>query len=115
MSDILKTSISVQLSETDIQKTTRFLDDSISHVPISYEQGQATLIGGLTNHQLASSVNQIILMVEGTGTITVKVGDTTAPSMTNMKMFVYDGDSTSIFISNPGVDPIKVKFVAGKF
>ena len=115
MADTIKTSISVTYTETDIQKTSRFLDESVSHEPVSHECGQATLTGGLLDHSLASNINQIVIFVENGASVSIKVGNTTAVAFTNMKMFVYDGDSTDIFISNPGVDPVKVKYTTGKF
>jgi len=115
MSDTLSTSVSVTLTEVEAQKTHRFLDETISHVPISHEKGGATLTGGLTDHQIAAGVNSIIIVAEEGSTITIKVGNTTATPFTNMKMFMYDGDMTDIFVSNPGVDSMKIDYVTGKF
>ncbi len=115
MADILSTSFSVTLTEEEAQKTHRFLDETVSHTPISHEKGGATLSGGLTDHQIAAGVNSILIVTEDGAPITIKVGNTTATPFTNMKSFMYDGDMTDIFVSNPGVDPIKIKYVTGKF
>ena len=115
MADTLTTSFSVTLTEEDRQKTHRYLDETVSHTPVSHEKGSATLTGGLTDHQLASGINSILIIGEESSTFTIKVGNTTATPFTNMKVFMYDGDMIDIFISNPAVDPIKVNYVTGKF
>ena len=115
MTDTLTTSLSVTLTENEAQKTHRFLDETVSHIPISHEKGGATITGGLIDHQLAAGVNSIIIVAEEGSTITIKVGNTTATPFTNVKMFIYDADMTDIFVSNPGVDPVKISYVTGKF
>jgi hypothetical protein len=113
MAKEFKTSISVTLTDTDIQKQSRFLDDSITHTPLSHESGEANLPGGMVDHQIAASVNQIIIMSQFP--FSLKIGDTTNPEYTNMKMFVYDGSSADVFVSNPGTDPIIIKYASAKY
>ena len=113
MAKEFKTSISVTLTDTDIQKQSRFLDEAMSHIPLSHESGEANLPGSTISHQIAAGVNQIIIISQSP--FSLKIGDTTNPQHTNMKMFVYDGASTDIFVSNPGTDPIVIKYATAKY
>lgn len=113
MAKEFKTSISVTLTDTDIQKQSRFLDESISHEPLSHESGEANLPGSTSDHQIAAGVNQIIIFSQSP--FSIKIGNTTNPAHTNMKMFVYDGASTDFFISNSETDPITVRYATAKY
>ncbi len=112
MPNIIKTSISVAYSEEDIQKTTRFMDEAVSHEPVSYNHGEATLNGGTIDHELLTGVNMFVLHSDTP--FSLKLGDTTAPEHSNVKMFAYDASSTTIFVSNIGTDPVKITFVSAK-
>lgn len=113
MAKEFKTSISVTLTDTELQKQSRFLDQSFSHEPMSHESGEANLAGGITDHQIAAGVNQIIIFSQSP--FSLKIGNTTNPEHTNMKAFMYDGASADIFISNTGTDPITVKYASAKY
>ena len=113
MAKELKTSVSVVITDTDINQTTRFMDKSISHEPISYEHGEANLQPAVSDHEIASNVNMIQLYCDNP--FSVKIGDTTQTEHLNMKMFSYDGEPKDFFVSNKGTDPITVSFVTGKF
>lgn len=113
MSNIIKSNFSVNYIEEELNKTTRFFDTSISHEPLSYEHGEVTLPGNTTEHELISNVNLFHILSESP--VTIKIGDTTAPSYTNMRQLSYDGSLTTVFISNENTDPVKVQFVSAKF
>lgn len=113
MADNLKTSISVIYTEGQDNKQTRFMDETVSHTPISYYNGKATIPGGQKNFELASSVNMICLY--STSHFNIKIGDTTAPELSNMRVFVYDGDTTTIFVSNISTDPVVIRVVTAKY
>lgn len=113
MADILKLATSVTYTDPDLNKTVRFLDEATTHDVISYYNGEANIIGNTTDRTLLSNVNMCVLFSDKP--ISVKVKDTTSTEMTNMKAFVYDGDTTDIFVSNLGVDAAKVKFIAAKY
>lgn len=113
MAKVLKTSLSVVLENQDIAKSSRFLDEAITHEPLSHESGEANLPGNTVDHPLAASVNQIVIFSQNT--FSIKIGNTTNPEHDNMKMFVYDGQSTDIFVSNKGVDPITIKYASAKY
>lgn len=113
MADNIKSSISVVYSEGDINKQSRFMDETTSHTPISYYNGKATIQGGLKNFELASSINLICL--SSNSQFNVKIGDTTSPELTNLRMFVYDGDTTTVFVSNISNDPVVIKVVTAKY
>lgn len=113
MAKEFKTSISVTLTDTDIQKQSRFLDESVSHEPLSHESGEANLPGTIVDHQIAAGVNQIIIFSQSP--FSLKIGNTTNPEHVNMKAFMYDGASSDIFVSNPGTDPIVVRYASAKY
>lgn len=113
MAKELKTALSVVLTDTDIQKSSRFMDSAVIHTPVSHETGQANLPGGTVDHQIAAGVNQIVLV--STSPFSVKIGDTTNPDHLNMKLFAYDGEVKDFFISNPGADPISIDFTSAKY
>lgn len=113
MSKTLKTSVSVVLTDEDQQKTSRFMDNMVTHEPISHEAGEANLPGATVDHALASGVNQMVIFSDSP--FKIKVGDTTNPEFSNMKFFAYDGESTDIFVSNDGVDPITLTFASAKY
>lgn len=113
MSDNIKASISVVYTEGLDNKQTRFMDDSVVHNPISYYTGKATIPGAMKNYELAASVNMVCL--NSSSQFNVKIGDTTAPELTNLRMFVYDGDTTTIFVSNISNDPVVIKVVTAKY
>jgi len=113
MSKTLKTSVSVVLTDEDQQKTSRFMDNMIMHEPISHEAGEANLPGPTVDHNLASNINQMVIFSDSP--FKIKVGNTTNPEFSNMKFFAYDGESTDIFVSNDGVDPITLTFASAKY
>lgn len=113
MAEQLKSSFSVSYIEEEINKTTRFLDSSIYHEPVSYNHGEATLPGGMANHELVTNVNLVHVIAESP--ISIKLGDSTNPEHLNMRQLSYDGESTAIFVSNPSTDPVKVQYVSAKF
>lgn len=109
----LTTTVSVLFDELKDTKHSRFLDESTSHSPISYNNGKATLPGGIKNHELASNVNLFVMYSDRP--VTIKIGDTTSPELKNLKMLVYDGETTNIFTNNPGTDPAKLTVVTAKY
>jgi hypothetical protein len=113
MAKELKTSVSVVITDTDINQTTRFMDKAVSHEPVSYEHGEANLAPGLADHQLAAGANMI--QIYSDSPFSIKIGNTTETAHLNMKMFSYDGEPKDFFVSNPGTDPITLAFVMGKF
>ncbi len=113
MPDSIKLATSITYTEPALNRTTRFLDEAISHVPISYNQGEANIPGNTQDHELVHNVNMICLFSDKP--VTIKVKDTTATQMMNMTVFTYNGDSTSIFITNDGIDAAKIRFVSAKY
>lgn len=114
MADVLTLSTSVTFVEEDINKSTRFLDVAITHEPITHEKGKSTLPGNTVNLELASNVNFCIITLKEGKPFTIKIGDTSSQDLKNMRIFVYDGAATSIFVSNSDTDPIKIEHVTSK-
>lgn len=113
MAKVLKTSISVVLDDQDLNKTSRFMDEAVSHEPMSFDSGETNLNGNTLDYQLATSVNQVVLI--STMPFSVKIGDTTSSEHSNMKFFAYDGESTDIFVSNKNTDAITIKHTSATY
>ena len=113
MSKLIQTNVSVVYTDNKENKQTRFMDKGTSHAPVSHSTGQAFLSGGTRDHEIATNVN--LCVIHSDGHFSLKVGDTTALEMTNLKFFCYDGDSTTIFVSNRGTDPIILDTTFAKY
>jgi len=59
MGELIQANFSVIHTDDDSNKSTRFMDETISHVPISHNTGKATLPGGTKDHEIASSVTTV--------------------------------------------------------
>ena len=115
MADILKISQSVLFTEDEISKTTRFLDDNVSHTPITHEKGKATVPGNTTDLELALNVNFCTLILKKGNPFTIKLGDTTAPAISNVRLFTFDASASSIFVTNGDTEPVIIEYVTAKW
>ena len=114
MANLIKYAFSVQYTEEELQKTTRFLDDMTVHEPVSYSTGETTLPGNtMQDFELASNVNMIIL--KANKPITIQIGDTTANPLLTTTAFAYDGATTKFFVLNPNPDPVIIKVSTAKY
>ena len=108
----LQTSVSVVSTYNINEQATQFAQ-AIAHKPVTHYSGKTTLQGKMTNHEIASSVNHFVMYVKN-GRVSLKVGDTTHPTLTNVGLYVYDGDTTNFYVSNPGTDPVEIVTVFAK-
>lgn len=112
MASTIKTSISSVLTETPENTQERLIDKFTVHTPVSYNKGKTYIRGMIDDSVVATDVNIICLQSESL--FNIKIGDTTAPELCNMKLFVYDGETTNIFVSNKSNDPIIINTVIAK-
>lgn len=116
MADILKAAMSVTFTEEDINKSSRYLDATVSHEPITHEKGKATIPGNTTDLEIATNVNFCMVVLDEGKPFNYKVGsDTTAQELANCRFFAYDANTANVYISNTDTDPIKIEFVTAKY
>lgn len=115
MADILKIAHSVIFTEEDISKTSRFLDDAVSHTPIAHEKGKATIPPSTVDLQLGVSVNLCTIVLKSGNPFSLKIGDTTSPIISNVRLFTYDASQTNIFVSNSDTEPVVIEYVTAKW
>jgi hypothetical protein len=108
MADIVR----VQTSVTYIQETppanNQLLNTVQDQIPESYNHGAQRIDASITDYQLASNVNLIVLNCSSN--FDVKVGATTNPALTT-KSFMYNGAAVDVFITNSGTEPIDISYV----
>lgn len=116
MADNLKFGMSITLSETDVNKSSRFLDTAVEHSPITYEKGKITISGETTDKQIAGDVNFCCIVLKEGKPFSYKIGaDTTSQEFVNTRVICYDAATANVYVSNPDTDPIQIEFVSAKF
>lgn len=113
MADSVQFAVSVTFTDGDLQQTKRLMDETDAHEPVSHESGEANIPAQTSDLEIATNVN--LFSMKADSAISLKIGNTTNPEHTNMNAFVYDGSPTSIFVSNPGTESIKMRYASSKF
>lgn len=111
MADQLKLQEAVTFVQQTPPETYRLLDVEKIIIPTGYSHGKKTIAANTVDEEVATDVN--IFVLSSTVGVTLKIGNTTAPSSTNVTKFSYRGAKTSFFISNSGTEDISVTFVSG--
>ncbi len=114
MTEVLKTQISVTLTNTETNTTDRLDDNFITHEPKTHATGKLTLAGNTVDHQICTQMNMLHLFC-AEGEFAIKVGNTTETEHLKMKMFTYDGEMKDFFISNKGTDDIVIEYTYAKY
>jgi hypothetical protein len=110
-----QTNISVVKTE-DINHQSTVFTHSVARQPESYSGCcLETLPPGTVNFEIATKVNQFLMRIKKGSPITLRVGDTTNPSQTNVSSYMYDGDVTNFYISNSGVEPVIIEYLHQKY
>jgi len=109
MAETIKIQTSINLIETT--GTQVLFNEFSEFVPESWNSGKVRLAIGVTDKLLVENVSMIVL--NATGVIQIKLGDTTAPVM-NCKYFCYYGDPTNIYIGNSSSEDILVDYSSAK-
>jgi len=102
----------IQEAITFIQQTPpetyRLMDVTIINTPTAYEHGKLLIPAATTDLKVAEDIN-IFIMNCATG-LTLKIGGSTNPSITNVTHFSYKGSKTSFWISNDGTEDITISY-----
>ena len=104
----------IQEAVTFVQQTPpesyRLLDISIIDIPAGYKHGKIVAEAAVVDYKVAEETN-IFTMYCPVG-VTLKVGGTTSPAMTNITYFAYKGNKTSFWVSNPGTENVTIDYAA---
>ena len=104
--------IRVQTSVSYIQETppanNQLLNVIQTQLHESYNHGIQRLGPNIIDYQLAINSNLIVLNCEVD--FVVKIGSTTNNSMTT-KSFMYNGEVTDLYVSNPTTNPIDISYM----
>ncbi len=114
MAEVLKTQISVVLTNTETNITERFDDNMISHEPKTHATGKITIPANTLDYPIAVAMNMMHLFCKD-GEFAVKIGNTTDVEHVQMRMFTYDGELKDFFISNKSTDDIVVEYTYAKY
>jgi hypothetical protein len=112
MADQLKLQVLAQLTESDVNEVHRYLDEQYLSFPKSYYSGKQYLAASEQNTLIADNVNVLVLSSEKR--FTIKLGSVGATPILNSYMYVYTGDASSFFVSNPNSESIEIKVVTAK-
>ena len=108
MANQFKIQEAVTFSQQTPPESFRLMDVTIQVIPAAYEHGMVIATNGIVDQEIASDVNIFVLDC-ATG-VTLKIGNTTSPPMTNVTHFCYQGAKTDFYVSNPGTEDIPVSF-----
>lgn len=108
MADIFKIQEAITFTQQTPPETFRLMDITIQVTPSSYEHGKITAVAETTDVLVAENVN-IFVMNCSTG-VTLKIGGTTNPEISNVTHFSYYGAKTDFYISNSSTEDIPVTF-----
>lgn len=113
MADQLKLTIASTFVQENPPQSFQLLPPiPFSYTPSSYNHGSQHINPDTIDYQLADNVNLIVLTC--VSNFEIKLG-TTANTPLTTKVFAYNGNSTDVFISNPGTNPISINFVTATF
>lgn len=115
MADILRTTVTVQYTEEEAQRTSQYLSEQVSHEPVGHETGGLQLAASMADFsQIAEDVNQMVIYVENGDSISIRIG-LSGDTLTNMKLFIYDGTAEDFYVKNTDTDPVTIKYTTGTF
>jgi hypothetical protein len=108
MSDQFKIQEAITFIQQTPPETYRLMDVTIIDIPEAYEHGKVLISASAVDVKVAEDVN-IFVMNCATG-VTLKVGGTTNPELSNITHFSYKGNKTSFWVSNSGTEDITVSY-----
>ncbi len=108
MADQFKIQEAVTFVQATPPETFRLMDVTIDNIPVAYEHGKVLATAAVIDLKVAEEVN-IFIMNCATG-VSVKVGGTTNPALSNVTHFSYKGNKTSIWVSNSGTEDVSISY-----
>lgn len=108
MSDQFRIQEAITFVQQTPPETFRLMDVTINNIPVAYEHGKVSATAGVIDLKVAEEVN-IFIMDCATG-VSIKLGATTNPALSNVTHFSYKGNKTTVYISNSGTEDITVNY-----
>lgn len=108
MADQFKIQEAITFVQQTPPETFRLMDVTIDNIPVAYEHGKVLAVAAVVDLKVAEEVN-IFIMNCATG-VSVKVGGTTNPALSNVTHFSYKGNKTSVWVSNSGTEDVSISY-----
>lgn len=108
MSDQFRIQEAITFVQQTPPETFRLMDVTINNIPVAYEHGKVSAVAAVVDLKVAEEVNIFVMNCE-TG-VSLKLGATTNPALTNVTHFSYKGAKTTVYISNPGTEDISIQY-----
>ncbi len=108
MANQFKIQEAVTFAQQTPPETFRLMDITIQVVPVAYEHGMIIAESEVVDLKVSEEVN--IFILNCASGVSLKVGSTTNPAMTNVTHYSYQGAKTSFWVSNSGTEDITISF-----
>lgn len=108
MSDQFRIQEAITFIQQTPPETFRLMDVTINNLPVAYEHGKVLATAGVVDLKVAEEVN-IFVMNCDTG-VSVKLGATTNPALSNVTHLSYKGNKTTVYVSNTGTEDISISY-----
>jgi hypothetical protein len=108
MSDQFRIQEAITFVQATPPETFRLMDSTINNLPIAYEHGKVLAIAAVVDLKVAEEVNIFVMNCDSG--VSVKLGATTNPALSNVTHFSYKGNKTTIFVSNIGTEYISISY-----
>lgn len=95
MADSFNTTIAISYTDSDTAVTTRFINESLSEIPVGYSSGKKTLAPSGTISFTAQ--NYIFFVTDEE--VTYKIGD--GETQEESTAFMHNGEAVTILVTNP--------------
>lgn len=108
MSDQFRVQEAITFVQQTPPETFRLMDVTIDNLPAAYEHGKVLATAAVADLKVAEEVN-IFVMNCNTG-VSVKLGATTNPALSNVTHLSYKGNKTTVYVSNTGTEDISINY-----
>jgi len=108
MADQFKIQEAITFVQQTPPETFRLMDVTVDNLPLAYEHGKVLATAAVIDLKVAEEVN-IFIMNCSTG-VSVKLGTTTNPALSNVTHFSYKGNKTTVYVSNSGTEDISISY-----
>lgn len=108
MADQFKLQEAITFIQQTPPETYRLMDVMIIDIPTAYEHGKVLAEAAVIDLKVAEDVNIFVLNC-ATG-VSLKIGNTTNPELSNVTQFSYKGNKTTFYVSNSGTEDILISY-----
>ena len=110
MADQFKLQEAITFVQQTPPESYRLMDILIIDLPQAYAHGKVSVPAAAVDLEVVTDVNIFVLNC-ATG-VTLKIGNTTNPPLTNVTQFSYKGNKTTFYVSNTGTEDINVDYAS---